>query len=293
MRDHFDDADLDPPPPAFRLPRRLSAWAGTATLLGLAGAAAAWTYDLGTRDTAAIPVIRAITEEARISLADEDNPNASPHRDVLAYGNDETAATTLAPAPVAPAEEDLSQAEIEATFASVPLPPLAPEPIAAEEGDILDPEDFTLGDLAETAEAVPEGPNPPAGIGSDYAPAASPLAAIRPHNLVRRMARANEAAVEEAVALGQRAARSPWQIQLGAFRNEVLTREQWQLIYGAHAELLHNRALAVQTTLSGGRTFYRLRVGPFAGRPEAVSLCKALEARGQDCIVAANDKAGG
>ncbi len=44
----------------------------------------------------------------------------------------------------------------------------------------------------------------------------------------------------------------------------------------------------MQTTVSGGRTYYRLRVGPFVGMSEAHAVCQALKARGQDCIVARN-----
>ena len=62
----------------------------------------------------------------------------------------------------------------------------------------------------------------------------------------------------------------------------------WSAISKANQDVLRGRALAVQSTVSGGTTFYRLRVGPFSNRAEAVSVCRALKARDQDCIVARN-----
>ncbi len=44
----------------------------------------------------------------------------------------------------------------------------------------------------------------------------------------------------------------------------------------------------IQSTISGGRRFFRLRAGPFENRIEAQNVCRALQARGQDCLVAVN-----
>lgn len=120
------------------------------------------------------------------------------------------------------------------------------------------------------------------------APARSPLARKRPTDLKSRLAEA--AKVEEASAgnLANAAAQSKVQIQLAADPSETVVLTMWQAIQRANSDILHDRALAVQTTNSGGTTYYRLRVGPFKDGAEARSVCQALKARGQDCIVARN-----
>lgn len=136
-------------------------------------------------------------------------------------------------------------------------------------------------------EQEPE-PQEPAGVGTEQAPASSPNAPRRPANL---LARVREAAVEESQSegnLAKLAAASAVQVQLAADPVESNVRQQWQRIYKANTDILRDRALAVQTTVSGGTTFYRLRVGPFKDRSEARAVCQALKARGQDCIVARN-----
>lgn len=120
------------------------------------------------------------------------------------------------------------------------------------------------------------------------APAKSPMARKRPTDLKTRVAEA--AKVEEASTenLAAAAAQSKVQIQLAADPSETVVMTMWQAIQRANSDILHDRALAVQTTNSGGTTYYRLRVGPFKDGAEARSVCQALKARGQDCIVARN-----
>ena len=89
-------------------------------------------------------------------------------------------------------------------------------------------------------------------------------------------------------ALAARAAASAVQIQLGAFRSRAETEAAWARIYRANEDVLRGRALVLQSTISGGRRFFRLRVGPFRDRIEAQNVCRALQARGQDCLVAVN-----
>jgi len=282
MRDDVDhDFDLDGPvgrvgPPA----RRMSVWTGAILSLVLAGGAAAWLWTLGTQDPRAIPVIAAMSEPVK-TRPPTDAAALTPHRDAQSYelatGGDETTETTLAPPPARPGEQDPTLAEMEASLGAA-APDTGASPTTDPSG----------GQDAAAPRPEAEGPTPPAGTGSDLAPASGPLVRARPQYLARRMRAASEEAVADAVALARRAATSPWQIQLGAFRDPRLTREQWQLISGTHDALLDGRALAVQETVSGGETFYRLRVGPFASETEAADLCRTLEARGQTCITAEN-----
>jgi SPOR domain len=115
-----------------------------------------------------------------------------------------------------------------------------------------------------------------------------PLPPARPADLRERMAASLRSAEERAAGLARRAADSPVQIQLAADPDEQVVRTMWRRISESNQDILHDRELAVQTTVSGGTTYYRLRVGPFSGMSEAHAVCQALEARGQDCIVARN-----
>ncbi|HUF55429.1 MAG TPA: SPOR domain-containing protein, partial [Thermohalobaculum sp.] len=99
---------------------------------------------------------------------------------------------------------------------------------------------------------------------------------------------ASQEEVDRAVRLAARAALSRIQIQLGAFTDRAFTEAEWRRIAETNSDLLDGRALAIQPTTSGGTKFYRLRVGPFDDRAEASRVCEALQARGQDCLVAEN-----
>ncbi len=123
---------------------------------------------------------------------------------------------------------------------------------------------------------------------TEFAPDASPTAPRRPTNLVARNEAAAKTAETAETDLITKAATSAFQIQLAADPDRGAVVKLWSRISKANADVLRGRALAVQTTVSGGTTFYRLRVGPFASRAEAVSVCQALKARNQDCIVARN-----
>lgn len=303
MRDDTD-ADLaggeDPAPLAVAGRERpaAAAWAGAGlSLLVLAGLGL-WVEDLLTRDTGRVPIIAA--RIGPVKTAAEDGPAPIAHRDVESYalgapdGPGAAAEARFAPATPAPSEEDVA-------LGAMPMPAPREEPApAAEETRLaeIDPAAVTdaggeaepgaSAESAPDAEPGPAGPVPPQGTGSDLAPVATAPAPARPGDLAERMAAARRAAEAERASLERAAADAPYQLQLGAFRTEALTRGAWERIANRHSELLYNRRLAVQTTTSGGETFYRLRVGPFTSLAEAASLCEALRARGQDCIPAAN-----
>lgn len=142
---------------------------------------------------------------------------------------------------------------------------------------------------ADDVEEQPEQPaKPEVTGGTEYAPAASPIVRSRPSNLVTRVQNAAQEAKQDETNLAAAAANSSIQIQLAADPSESAIRSRWQRVFSANKDLLRDKALAVQSTQSGGTTFYRLRVGPFNTRSEAVAVCQALKARGQDCIVTRN-----
>lgn len=165
----------------------------------------------------------------------------------------------------------------------------APEPtVEAEEAEA---EKLALADTDTAEPAVQDEAETPeqAFIGAEpMAPSISPVALKRPSDLRKRVAEASK--VEEASAgnLAAAAAQSKVQIQLAADPSEANMRAMWNRVQRANSDILRDRTLAIQSTVSGGTTFYRLRVGPFRDGAEARAVCQALKARGQDCIVARN-----
>ncbi|MEM8790752.1 MAG: SPOR domain-containing protein [Pseudomonadota bacterium] len=133
-------------------------------------------------------------------------------------------------------------------------------------------------------------PAEPASSGNPYAPDYSPPVVSRPSDLRARTVAARETAEATAeldeTALEEAAEASSVKIQLQASPSRDTVIESWSRIRKDHADLLGEKALVVELTQSGGKTFYRLRLGPFADRAEAVATCQALRGRGQDCIVA-------
>jgi hypothetical protein len=258
-----------------RFAERASTWLGAALALVLIGGLVLWGYRLGQRDASAVPVIRAALEPAKIQPDDPGGAEIA-YQDITSYdaGSGESASSefTFAPPPERPAKEDVAMGAL-----------LDGEEEAAGE---------TAGDSGETMDLATAGdaaggPDASAGDGTEQAPEASPVAPIRPGDLAQRMDAARRAISEEAE-LASRAAASAVQIQLGAFPDREVTKSEWVRIYRANEDILSGRALVVQSTISGGQRFFRLRAGPFKDRIEAQNVCRALQVRGQDCIALVN-----
>ncbi len=280
MRDEFEDdyyVAEDAPRQGWRgrFTDRMSTWLGAVLALVVIGGLVVWGYRLGQREASAVPVIRAALEPAKVQPDDPGGAEIA-YQDITSYsagdGESSPSEITFAAPPERPAEEDLAP------------------------GALQDGEEEAAGEAAsESAETVAmvavddagAGPETTAGEGTEQAPEASPVAPSRPGDLSQRMAAARRAISEEAE-LTSRAAASAVQIQLGAFPDKELTKSEWARIYRANDDILAGRALVVQSTISGGRRFFRLRAGPFKDRIEAQNVCRALQARGQDCLVAVN-----
>ncbi|MEM0990023.1 MAG: SPOR domain-containing protein [Pseudomonadota bacterium] len=286
MQDVHDDYPYDAPP------ERVSGWSRAKTVIStVVGALVAmsllmalgiWFYRLGVRDAENVPIIRAALEPEKERPTDPGGA-VTPHQGITSYEVAEAtpaqaASVVLAPDPAEPAPEDVAQGQL------VPEPPRPPTPT-----EVAVNTEPTAPDPAPT-EPEPTEPEPTPEItgGSEWAPADAPEARARPANLQELARQAAERDVQAVDNLAARAASSPVQIQLAANPDEIVIRQMWERIRQANPDLLGARALSVQTTVSGGVTFYRLRVGPFEDRAEARAICQALKARNQDCIVAQN-----
>lgn len=75
-------------------------------------------------------------------------------------------------------------------------------------------------------------------------------------------------------------------VQVASIPQNALAQSKLDDVAQKHAPILTDLQLEIQTADLGAKgTYYRVRVGPFASRPEAVDLCETLKARGQDCFV--------
>ena len=275
MRDEYDDdyyvtAEDAPPGWRGRVSARMSTWLGAALALVVIGGLVFWGYRLGQRDASAVPVIRAALDPAKVQPDDPGGAEVA-YQDITSYmaGSGERAPSeiTFAPPTERPAEEDVAMG-------------------ALQEPEAGSGEAMVLAAATEDGAGASAKPDV-ATDATDLAPGASPLAPTRPSDLSQRMAVARSSITEEAE-LASRAAASAVQIQLGAYPDRARTKSEWDRIYKANLDILSGRALVVQSTISGGRRFFRMRAGPFKNRVEAQNVCRALQARGQGCLVAVN-----
>ncbi len=79
----------------------------------------------------------------------------------------------------------------------------------------------------------------------------------------------------------------PYMVQLASLRSIDDADKAWRMAVKKNGDLLSaHSARVVRADLGGDQgVFYRLRIGPFAERQEARSLCAKLKARNVDCIV--------
>ena len=241
-----------------RMARRGSVFAGATLAVAVVAGLTVWGYRLTQRNASAVPVIRAALTPAKVQPEDPGGAEVA-YQDITAYraGSEREAPTDMvfAPPPERPASEDVA--------------------MAALSGE--------AGATATDATSPPQAAGPTEGA----APGITPVARRRPGDLMARVAAARQEASEEEK-LAKLAAASSVQIQLGAYPDREQTEAMWSRIYRANADILRGRALVIQSTISGGRRFFRLRAGPFDDRIEAQNVCRALQSRGQDCLVAVN-----
>jgi len=283
------------------LMRALGAGAGAVVSLALLAGVVVWAYRLGSQDAREVPVIRAAEGPTRIAPEDPGGVHFE-HQGLAVYesisGPDKNDDVALAPGAELPAADDRPI-----------VSPREPGGIAAERQPeepeiasigILEPEPDGPADavLEEPAEqAAPA--EPPAGPidTTVFAPRKAPAPARRPGQVKAAAAKSDDAAparqapripasTSAAITRALAAVESPYQIQLGAFGSDADARSQWEAVKRSNPDLLAGLELIVQPVQSGGRLLYRMRAAPFENRPAAVSICEALKARGQACIVA-------
>ena len=314
--DAYDGADpaAQPFSGLARAKSILSTVVGAIVAMSMLMALGIWFYRLGVRDAQNVPIIRAAAEPSKERPEDPGGLEA-PHQNIQSYevASDRPASVTavvVAPEPPSPKPEDVPLGEITPAPAEVVPPVEAPAARATEQTvaetapasasptaeQTEDEATLALNEVATaTAPATEPEPEPaeveptPAVLsGTEFAPPQSPVAPRRPADLAQRTAAAANDDARRQDDLASAAASSRVQIQLAADPSQSAMRQKWDRVRKANSDILRGRALALPTTVSGGTTYYRLRVGPFKDAAEARNVCQALKARGQDCIVARN-----
>jgi hypothetical protein len=123
------------------------------------------------------------------------------------------------------------------------------------------------------------------------APSETPAAAapVQPH---KGSAPEPETLAGETPATHAVAESATYQVQLAAYRSEVLATRGWNRIKIASQgtlDIMKPMLIRVETQDQG--TVYRLRVGGFDERSAAVAFCTDLKSKSIDCFVAATDQA--
>lgn len=283
-------------------------------LLGAAGSLALvvglgwWGYDLAVRDVSGVPVIRSMGGAMRIAPEDPGGEVVDHQglavNDVVAEGTAAPPADRLVLAP-APVELSLDDApglagttpplEGEVAAAPVPVTPIdegmsTDEAVAAALAEALGIDEGLPEEAVETAALDAQGLPPPEGaITRSPRPLARPSrdavlgAAVQTSASAPAAAAAAPEAVDAAtLAPGTRL------VQFGAFETQDEAAAEWTRIAGRFAELMAGKSMVVESAVSGGNTFYRLRALGFDGEDDARRFCAALTAEGANCIPVAH-----
>lgn len=308
MRDLYSDdyESVAGGSPSQAIPSSLRRLAGAAVFLGVIGAMGLWSYRLGTRDAAEVPIVKAMEGPSR--LAPEEPGGLQAEHQGLEVNkvlsgqtppapNPATAALTRAPEVLttedAPKAELVAEAEKLAESAEIRTPPPEEMPELAAAPTIQS----ELAAMVATAAPAEENEET-AALDSSSAgarPMGRPanLAVARPTPAVEKVAqktaaltpakapaKAAPAATREVKSLGA----GSRLVQLGAYDSEELARKAWNQLVARQGDLLGSKSLYVERATSNARVFYRLRVAGFQDTEQTRAMCEALRARGIDCI---------
>lgn len=282
--------------------QRLVQMAGAASSIALVVALGVWGYRLAVRDIAGVPVIRALEGPARMAPEDPGGAVADHQglavNDVVAEGAAAPPAErlVLAPKPVELTLEDgpgladgLPPEEAEVQPASMADPAAMVPPAAGESDDAvaaalaealgIEPEAVETG--VETAALDAEGLPAPEG-----AVTRSPRPMPRPD----RGGAAGTAAVIAPPVEVDPATLAPGTrlVQFGTFDSEKEARAEWIRLAGRFGVLMEGKSMVIQSAVSGGSTFYRLRALGFEGEDDARRFCSALLIENASCIPVAH-----
>ncbi|MCQ8184560.1 SPOR domain-containing protein [Parvularcula maris] len=74
-------------------------------------------------------------------------------------------------------------------------------------------------------------------------------------------------------------------VQVGAFDSNKAALDYFDSLGSRMGGLLSGKSPDIQVAEVKGRTYHRLRIGPFTSKSDADAYCRSLKAKGQDCLV--------
>lgn len=159
-------------------------------------------------------------------------------------------------------------------------------------GDTMPSGEVTLAPEAEEpVESLPVDEDPASAdpIGDIAAEVTAPAEAAeaKPEEQKAEPAPTKKEAVAESKPAPSKAAPATtgYLVQLGAYGSEKSAEGAWRTVRGKYGNFLSGLTPSYEAVQSGGRTLYRLRVGPLATRAAADEVCLGLRAQQQACIV--------
>lgn len=275
------------PAGVFRPPvSRIAGWLGAVTSLALVAGMGFWVFDLATRDTRTVPVVRAMEGPMRTApespggfkaahMGLEVNRIASDVDDAPLADR-----VALAPPPTPVTEDDL---------------PLGAAPPVVDAAEVRSAIDATLsgllgenegaGDPAVDAEEPGAAVHPAPGVPSRSFRGQRPVARPDP-DLVTRASVTFEPLLPVASGPLDPAAIAPGTplVQLGAFDSPEVANEVWASLSDRFEGYLAGRQQVVEQAVVGGRTFFRLRAHGFDDLASARAFCAVFEAERAECI---------
>ncbi len=278
--------------------QRLVQIAGAASSVVLVVALAVWGYKLAVRDIAGVPVIRALEGPARMAPEDPGGAVADHQglavNDVVADGSAAPPAErlVLAPKPVELTLEDGPgladglppvEAELQPASMVAPVPDAGAddEAVAAALAEALGIEPEAVETGVETAALDAQGQPAPEG-----AVTRSPRPMPRPdRGTVVQAAAAIAPPVEVDPSTLKPGTRL---VQFGTFDSEKEARSEWTRLAGRFGVLMEGKSMVIQSAVSGGSTFYRLRALGFEGEDDARRFCSAFVIENASCIPVAH-----
>lgn len=73
-------------------------------------------------------------------------------------------------------------------------------------------------------------------------------------------------------------------VQIGAYPDEARARLEWDKTASRFGALMDGKRRVIESAVSGGETFYRLRVEGFTDIEDARRFCEVLKAEGAECV---------
>ncbi|MDJ0629227.1 MAG: SPOR domain-containing protein [Rhodobacter sp.] len=265
-------------------------WIGALMSMALVAGLAVWGYQLAMRDVTGVPVVRALEGPMRIAPEDPGGERAAHQglavNSVAAEGAAERPADRLilAPKPLDLTDEDLPQPRLTAEVPEAAEP--VPEALVAEAEALAEAlADGVTPLSAAVAPAKPQIKVIPAsvkGVKRSPLPVPRPIGDLTAEAVAESVALAIAApAVEvdpDTLAPGTRL------VQFGAFPSPEAAREAWAKLDAKYSDFLIDKNRVIQRAVSGGKTFYRLRVAGFEDINDARRFCSTFVADGQACI---------